>query len=80
METSRAIKIIKHALELSEVDMQDIDLEIDVDLFEEGILDSLDAMTFLFNLEKLVNKKIIEIDEDFEDFKISSLVSILSKY
>ena len=80
METSKAIKIIKHALELSEVDMQDIDLEIDVDLFEEGILDSLDAMTFLFNLEKLVNKKIIEIDEDFEDFKISSLVSILSKY
>ena len=80
MEKSKAIKLIKHALELSEVDIQDLDLEIDIDLFEEGILDSLDAMTFLFNLEKLVNKKIIEIDEDFEDFNISSLVSILSKY
>ena len=80
MEKSKAIKLIKHALELSEVDIQDLDLEIDIDLFEEGILDSLDAMTFLFNLEKIVNKKIIEIDEDFEDFNISSLVSILSKY
>jgi len=80
MEKSKAIKFIKLALELSEIDIQDLDLEIDIDLFEEGILDSLDAMTFLFNLEKLVNKKIIEIDEDFEDFKISSLVSILSKY
>ncbi len=77
MEKSKAIKFIKLALELSEIDIQDLDLEIDIDLFEEGILDSLDAMTFLFNLEKLVNKKIIEIDEDF---KISSLVSILSKY
>ena len=77
MEKSKAIKFIKLALELSEIDIQDLDLEIDIDLFEEGILDFLDAMTFLFNLEKLVNKKIIEIDEDF---KISSLVSILSKY
>ena len=80
MEKSKAIKFIKLVLELSEVDIQDLDLVIDIDLFEEGILDFLDAMTFLFNIEKIVNKKIIEIDEDFEDFKISSLVSILSKY
>ena len=80
MEKSKAIKFIKLVLKLSEVDIQDLDLEIDIDLFEEGILDFLYAMTFLFNIEKLVNKKIIEIDEDFEDFKISSLVSILSKY
>ena len=80
MEKSKAIKFIKLVLKLSEVDIQDLDLEIDIDLCEEGILDFPDAMTFLFNIEKLFNKKIIEIDEDFEDFKISSLVSILSKY
>ena len=80
MKKDEAINSIKEALYLSEININDIKFEMETNLLEDGILDSLDAMTFLFNLEKSVNSKITEIDEDFDDFSISSLVSILSKY
>lgn len=80
MEKNEAIDYIKKTLELSEIELDDISIGMETDLLEDGILDSLDAMTFLFNLEKNMNTKIVEIDDDFNDFKISSLVSILSNY
>lgn len=80
MEKNKAIEYIKKTLELSEIELDDISITMETDLLEDGILDSLDAMTFLFNLEKNVNTKIVEIDDDFNDFKISSLVSILLNY
>ena len=80
MEQNEAIEYIKKTLELSEIELDDISITMETDLLEDGILDSLDAMTFLFNLEKNVNTKIVEIDYDFNDFKISSLVSILLNY
>ena len=80
MEKNKAIEYIKKTLELSEIELDDISITMETDLLEDGILDSLDAMTFLFNLEKNVNTIIVEIDDDFNDFKISSLVSILLNY
>ena len=74
------IELIKDCLKKTEVNLDGILLDNNTDLLAEGILDSLDAMTFLFHIEKKVGKKITEIDDEFEDFRISSLLSILSKY
>ena len=80
MNATESVVLIKKALISAEVDIEDYSLNEDTDLIEEGILDSLDAMTFLFHLEKEVNKKISEIDDEFDDFKISTLIQILSNY
>ena len=80
MNAKESFNLIKKALFAAEVNIDDNSLDEDTDLIEEGILDSLDAMTFLFHLEKEVNQKISEIDDEFDDFKISTLVQILSDY
>ena len=80
MNPTESVALIKKALISAEVDLEDYSLNKDTDLIEEGILDSLDAMTFLFHLEKEVNEKISEIDDEFDDFKISTLIQILSNY
>ena len=80
MNATESVSLIKKALISAEVDIEDYSLNEDTDLIEEGILDSLDAMTFLFHLEKEVNEKIIEIDDEFDDFTISTLIQILSNY
>lgn len=46
------------------------------DLIEEGIIDSLDSMTILFEIEDGGKIK-LDIDEDYEDFKISSLIDLV---
>ena len=80
MNATESVSLIKKALISAEVDIEDYSLNEDTDLIEEGILDSLDAMTFLFHLEKEVNEKISEIDDEFDDFKIATLIQILSNY
>ncbi len=80
MNATESVSLIKKALISAEVDIEDYSLNEDTDLIEEGILDSLDAMTFLFHLEKEVNEKISEIDDEFDDFTISTLIQILSNY
>ena len=80
MNATESVALIKKALISAEVDIKDYSLNEDTDLIEEGILDSLDAMTFLFHLEKEVNEKISEIDDEFDDFTISTLIQILSNY
>ena len=80
MNANDSVALIKKALVAAEVNIDDNPLDEDTDLIEEGILDSLDAMTFLFHLEKIVGSKILEIDDEYEDFRVSSLVSILSNY
>ena len=77
---TESVSLIKKALISAEVDIEDYSLNEDTDLIEEGILDSLDAMTFLFHLEKEVNEKISEIDDEFDDFTIATLIQILSNY
>ena len=80
MNAKDSVALIKKALFAAEVNIDDNPLNEDTDLIEEGILDSLDAMTFLFHLEKEVNEKISEIDDEFDDFKIATLIQILSNY
>ena len=80
MNATESVALIKKALISAEVDIEDYSLNEDTDLIEEGILDSLDAMTFLFHLEKEVNEKISEIDDEFDDFRIATLIQILSNY
>lgn len=50
----------------------------DSHLSEDEILDSLDLMNFLFELEHLNGGKIEAIDESYEDFRVSSLIKLLT--
>lgn len=49
----------------------------DTNLVEEGMLDSLDSMTFLFELENDLGMKLQAIDETYEDFRVGSIVDIV---
>ena len=46
-------------------------------LVDEGMLDSLDSMTFLFELENDLGMKLEAIDETYEDFRVGSIVDIV---
>ena len=49
----------------------------DTNLVDEGMLDSLDSMTFLFELETDLGMKLEAIDETYEDFRVGSIVDIV---
>ncbi len=49
----------------------------DPNLVDEGMLDSLDSMTFLFELENDLGLKLEAIDETYEDFRVGSIVDIV---
>lgn len=51
----------------------------ETDLQKDEILDSLDLMNFLFELEQLHGSKIEEIDEEFDDYRVSTLIGFLKK-
>ena len=80
MNSTESFDLIKKSLISAEVDISNLSLDEDTDLLKEGILDSLEAMTFLFHLEKQVNQKIKEIDDEFDNFQISNFIKILSNY
>jgi acyl carrier protein len=46
-------------------------------LTEEKIIDSLDSMSFLFELEQMYGSHLDEITETFNDFRVSRLIEIL---
>ena len=50
---------------------------IETHLTEEGILDSLDTMSFLFELEQDLGHKISGIDDDFSDFRVTTIVNLM---
>jgi len=54
-------------------------ITMNTDLIEDGILDSLDAMTFIFKLEKRTGTKIKNIHEGSVDLSVESLVRGLSE-
>ena len=72
MNQKDALIAIKNALNSTQAEYSDESIKLDTNLIEDGILDSLDAMSFLFELERIIDKKITEIDEEFEDFTIDS--------
>jgi acyl carrier protein len=46
------------------------------DLIEEGIIDSLDTMTILFEIDDAVDGK-LGVGDDYNGFKISQLVDLV---
>ncbi|MEQ1714393.1 MAG: hypothetical protein ABL907_00175 [Hyphomicrobium sp.] len=49
----------------------------DTNLISDGILDSLDVMSFLFEVEQRLGHKMTAIDETFSDFRVSRLIEII---
>ena len=54
-------------------------LSMDTHLRKDGIFDSLDMMNFMFELEDLNGHKIAQVTEDFEDYRVSTLVGFMTQ-
>ena len=78
MTRDQAFSMIQQALERT-ADGLSGKVGHDTHLTEDKIIDSLDSMNFLFELEQLHGSKIEEIDETFNDFRVSRLIEILSR-
>ncbi len=76
MTREEALAAITKALAAT-VGSVDGDITEDTNLVEDGLLDSLDSMTFLFELENDLNTKLDAIDETYEDFRVGSIVDIV---
>ena len=76
MTREEALAAISKALTAT-VGTLDGDLAEDANLIDDGLLDSLDSMTFLFQLEGDLGVKLDAIDETYEDFRVGALVDIV---
>ncbi len=76
MTREEALAAITKALTAT-VGSVDGDVTEDTNLVDDGLLDSLDSMTFLFELENDLNTKLDAIDETYEDFRVGSIVDIV---
>jgi acyl carrier protein len=76
MTREEAFEVVKSAVAAV---VPDFDGEItqETHLTDEDVIDSLDSMNLLFELEEKLGKKLVKIDEDFEDYKVSTLVDII---
>jgi acyl carrier protein len=79
MNQEEAMKRIYDALEAADTGLS-AGIDVDTDLTGDGKLDSLQIMNFLFELEEALGVKIEEIYEEYDDYKVSSLVNILMRY
>lgn len=77
MTNEEGLEIVKKALNALE-EGKGNDITLETDLMEEDIIDSLDSMSMLFEIENEVGS-IVGIDEDYSDFKVSSLVDLIVK-
>ena len=78
MTESKPLDLIKKAL--SEVSPGSEDkVTPETHLVDDEILDSLDLMNFLFELEQLHGSKLEQIDENFDDYRVSTLIGFLSE-
>jgi acyl carrier protein len=76
MDDERAIELIRQALKRA-VD-KEIDVQYQTNLFEEGILDSLDSLVFFLTLEELSGRKLPDGDLPRAGFgAVSQLVEFL---
>lgn len=76
MTRDEALAVITKALTAT-VGSVDGDLSEDTNLVDDGLLDSLDSMTFLFELENDLGSKLEAIDETYDDFRVGALVDIV---
>ena len=70
------IKIICECIKMVKPDFNQ-EITIDTDLIKDGILDSLEAINFLFELENNFSDKIDDIDDDFNDFSVGSIMDLI---
>lgn len=70
------IKIIKECINLVKPGLEN-DITLDSDLIKDQILDSLEAINFLFELENNFSDKINKIDDDFSDFSVRALIKLI---
>jgi|TARA_B100001093_G_scaffold279040_1_gene266694 acyl carrier protein len=81
MQTShdKALEIIKSALDNVQDGLSE-KVTAKSDLTKDSILDSLDAMNFLFELQTLLNSSLPEIGDGFSDYRMSTLIEIVEKH
>lgn len=77
MDRKEALRMIVEALEKTKPGAGNAITE-ETHLVDEKIIDSLDSMNFLFELETAAGKKFDQIDETFDDFRVSTLIDIVS--
>ena len=78
MTDEEAIQLIRKSIN-SVIQGAGDSISFETDLVKDGIIDSLDSMSFLFELEALLGKTIDEIDEKFLDFRVSTLSDIIKR-
>ena len=78
MTDEEAIQLIRKSIN-SVIQGAGDSISFETDLVKDGIIDSLDSMSFLFELEALLGKPIDEIDEKFLDFRVSTLSDIIKR-
>lgn len=76
MTREEALAAITKALTTTVGDV-DGTISEDTNLVDDGMLDSLDSMTFLFELETDLGMKLEAIDETYDDFRVGSIVDIV---
>ena len=76
MTREEALAAITKALSAT-VCSVDGDVTEETNLVEDGLLDSLDSMTFLFELENDLGSKLEAIDETYDDFRVGAIVDIV---
>lgn len=76
MTREDALAAIRKALTATVGDVEG-EITEDTNLVEDGMLDSLDSMTFLFELENDLGRKLEAIDETYDDFRVGALVDIV---
>ena len=79
MSEDKALELIKITLEEVEQGLSE-KVTLTADLVADEILDSLDAMNFLFELENKVGKKMVEFGDDFSDYRVNTLIGIIKNY
>ena len=80
MELEQARSLVLKSL--SVILKTDIDeLDGSINLIDAGILDSLDAMSFLFQIEKSLGKKIFgAVQVDQELFELDKLIGLIMRH
>ncbi len=51
----------------------------ETDLVAEEIVDSLDLMNFLFEVEQTLGTKLTAVTEDYDDYRVSSLMKVIAE-
>ncbi|MBM7069031.1 hypothetical protein [Actibacterium sp. 188UL27-1] len=71
-----AFKNVKTALDIASPGASD-KVTMDSHLVDDGVLDSLDLMTFMFELEDVHGSKLEQVTETFDDYRVKTIVGFM---